>query len=93
VYSSGVVQLYFQWYAYKPPFSDERRRMEILRRLNEIPGIAIPEGSVSRRPNVALDVLARDGNMDRFLAVFDWFLDEVRNPALPTVESEANQSS
>jgi hypothetical protein len=95
VYSSGVVQLYFQWYAYKPPFNDERRRMEILHRLNEIPDVAIPESSVGRRPNIRFDVLARGGNMDRFLAVFDWYLDEVRRAegaprSIP--ESEANQS-
>jgi hypothetical protein len=96
VYSSGVVLVYFQWYAYKPPFNDARRRMEILQRLNEIPGVAIPESSVSRRPSVSLDVLARDGNMDRFLAVFDWFLDEVRaagDPARSTAASGATQSS
>ncbi|MFL5382271.1 MAG: hypothetical protein ACJ8GN_07125 [Longimicrobiaceae bacterium] len=97
VYSSGVVQLYFQWYAYKPPFSDEGRRMEILRRLNTIPGVTIPESALSRRPNISLEVLARDGNMDQFLAVFDWFLDEVRAAdgiaAPSTTEFDANQSS
>jgi hypothetical protein len=94
VFSSGVVQLYFQWYASKPPFSDEQRRMEILHRLNEIPGVAIPESSISRRPNISLEVLARDGNMARFLAVYDWFLEEVRSAAASPrnpVESEANR--
>ncbi|HVG44365.1 MAG TPA: hypothetical protein VM890_06520 [Longimicrobium sp.] len=96
VYSSGAVLIYFQWYAYKPPFSDERRRIEILHRLNEIPGVAIPESSISRRPSIPLTVLARDGNMARFLAVFDWFLEEVRSAAASpgnSAESEENRSS
>ena len=90
VYSSGVVLIYFQWYVNKPPFSDERRRREILHRLNEISGVSIPESALNRRPSIPLAVLARDGNMEKFLAVFDWYLDEVRAAAVapPPAQSE-----
>jgi hypothetical protein len=90
VYSSGAVLIYFQWYAYKPPFNDERRRMEILRRLNEIPGVVIPESAIGRRPSIPLAVLARDGNAERFFEVFDWYLEEVRSAA--AVPSTAGSS-
>ena len=95
VYSSGVVQLYFQWYAYKPPFSDEGRRMEILHRLNEIPGVAIPVSAVSRRPTVLLTALALDDSTSRFLSVFEWFLNEVRagGALAPPVEIQRIQGS
>jgi len=94
VYSSGAVLVYFQWYATKPPFSDDRRRIEILHRLNEIPGVSIPENALNRRPSIPLAVLARDGNMEKFLAVFDWYLDEVRAAAVapPPAQSEENPS-
>ena len=95
VYSSGVVQLSFQWYAYKPPFSDEGRRMEMLHRLNGIPGVAIPESAVSRRPNILLTVLARDDNAERFLSIFDWFLNEIRagGAMSPSAEIQEIQGS
>jgi hypothetical protein len=78
VRSTGSVEIYFYWYGYKPPFNDERRRAEILHRLNEIPGVAIPESALNKRPSIPMSVLAREGNVERFLAVFDWYLDEVR---------------
>jgi hypothetical protein len=78
VRSTGSVEIYFYWYTYKPPFSDERRRAEILHRLNEIPGVAIPESALNKRPSIPMSVLAREGNVKRFLAVFGWYLDEVR---------------
>lgn len=95
VYSSGVVNLYFQWYAYKQPFSDEGRRMELLRNLNQIPGVAIPESAVSRRPNVLLTVLAHEDNTKRFLSVFEWFLNEIRagGALSPSVEIQGIQGS
>jgi hypothetical protein len=76
VLSSGLVDLYFYWYQFKPEFSDEAKRLELIRRLNEIPGVAIPNSAVSGRPTVRLSVLARGDSLDRFLAIYDGFLSE-----------------
>jgi hypothetical protein len=78
VYTGGMVQVSFQWFMNRPPFDDEDSRRELRDRLNQIPGVEIPEGGLSRRPNVPLEVLARDGNIDHFIQVFDWFVAQVR---------------
>ncbi|MEJ7812277.1 MAG: hypothetical protein WKG32_17830 [Gemmatimonadaceae bacterium] len=80
VWSSGTIEIYFQWYATKPPFSDEGRRRELLERLNSIPGadINIPLDALRKRPNVPLVAFAADGACDQLLAIFDWFISEVR---------------
>ncbi|HEX8244973.1 MAG TPA: hypothetical protein VF541_15800 [Longimicrobium sp.] len=92
VWTYGSVEIYFYWYAYREPFSDEARRMEMLQRLNSIPGVAIPASGINRRPSIALSTLAQGDNMARFLDVFEWFLREIRNtPA--TDEPGANLST
>jgi hypothetical protein len=76
-YSNGSVEILFQWYAYKVPFAEESRRAEMLRRLNEIPGVAIPADAIARRPSIPLATLAAGETAERFLAVFDWYHDQV----------------
>ena len=51
VYTYGNVEIYFQWYAYKPPFDAIEKRRELLDRLNAIPEIQLPEDSLNRRPS------------------------------------------
>lgn len=60
------------------PFSDELRRRELLRRLNEIPGIAIPDGAVDKYPSIALTALSSEDALGRFLAVLDWVAQEIK---------------
>lgn len=78
VWSDGSIEFYFYWWAYKPPFSDDVLRAEMLTRLNEISGVALPDSAVSKRPSVPLDLLADDKAWRTFEAAFDWFLDQIR---------------
>jgi hypothetical protein len=78
VWSSGSVEVYFYWYAYKPLFASEARRLEILEKLNAIPGIALPESAIRRRPNIPLADLVGDNRLDQFLEVFNWYLEQVK---------------
>jgi len=78
VYTYGVVEIYFYWHAYQPPFDDDAKRLELLRRINEATGAGLPDSSIQRRPSIALASLTDDAVLERFLAVFDWYLDKVR---------------
>ena len=72
------IEIYFYWYAYKPLFASEARRLEILEKLNAIPGIALPESTIRRRPNIPLADLVGDNRLNQFLEVFDWYLEQVK---------------
>ena len=48
LYSSGVLEIYFQWLIKRPAFSDEAPRQELRRRLNAIPGVSIPENALRK---------------------------------------------
>ena len=78
MWSSGSVEIYFYWYAYKPLFASEVRRLEILEKLNAIPGISLPESAIRRRPNIPLADLVGDNRLNQFLEVFDWYLEQVK---------------
>jgi hypothetical protein len=78
VYTYGTVEIYFQWYQYKPPFEDEANRLELLRRLNAIDGVSIPADAITRRPNIPLAVLAEAQCVAAFLGIFEWFIHEVQ---------------
>ena len=78
VYTYGTVELYFQWYQLKSPFDAEAKRLELLRQLNAIDGVAIPTEAITRRPGMPLAVLAEKQRVLEFLSVFEWFIHEVQ---------------
>jgi hypothetical protein len=73
----GAIEIYFQWLKEKPPFDDESKRLELLKRLNAIPGVQIPSDGITRRPSIPLDILAAPSAMKPFLATLDWVLEEI----------------
>jgi hypothetical protein len=78
VFTSGTVEIYFQWFQKKPPFDQESTRLELLSRLNSISGVTIPESSITKRPSINLSLLVKEESMNKFLAAFDWFLQVAR---------------
>lgn len=62
----------------KPPFDDESKRSELLRLLNEVPGIVIPEKAAEKSLSVPLSSLNNEAALKQFLEVLDWFVQEVK---------------
>lgn len=78
-WTSGMVEIYFQWLAYKHPFVDEAHRRELLDRLVAIPGVEIAPEAISRRPSFDMKHLVEPANLQRFFSVFDWALQRIRD--------------
>jgi hypothetical protein len=76
-WTSGALELYFYWYAYKEPFSDRGKRLAMLEKINEIGGVSLEESAVDRRPSIALKNLLDEESLTRFKAVFHWYISEV----------------
>ncbi|MCB9098371.1 MAG: hypothetical protein H6632_02440 [Anaerolineales bacterium] len=74
----GRMEVYFQWYQYKPPFDAEAKRRELLDKLNAIKGINFPPDAITRRPSFPLKLFENEQQGNQILAVFDWFIEEVR---------------
>lgn len=64
----------------RPPFNDPQRKLELVRRLNAIPGVQIAE-DLDRFPSVDLTVLAQGDRLEKFFKVMDWALSLVKQEA------------
>lgn len=58
------------------PFDDEQRRRRLIRELNTIPGISIPEDSHRKRPSFDMNVMGKSENLHQFLGIMTAVLHE-----------------
>lgn len=79
VYTNGAVELQFQWMKARPPFDDDSKRLEFLRRINEVGGVHVPESAVGRRPSFYLDRLTEAAPRETFEKALDWLLTQIRS--------------
>lgn len=78
LWTYGTLEIYFQWYAGKPPFNSESKRLQMLRKLNEVPGVSLPEESITKRPGIRLDVFKNAEALKKFKAIIQWYIEEVK---------------
>jgi len=78
VWTSGTGDIQFQYLLNHSPFDQEVKRRELLNRLNAIPGIAIPENGLRRRPSFPLKALIPEKSLLAFINTMDWIIKEVK---------------
>ena len=89
VWTNGSVEIQFERFVSRSqrvrdhPFATEAQRMELLDRLNLLPGVAIDPTSISRRPNFDLMLLADPEVRRRFLDILDWVVARLRTQGTP----------
>lgn len=71
----GTAEVVFQHLAARDPFTDRALRAELLRRLNELEGVDIPEGKLELRPSFRLSLLEKDHNRKLLTETLAWFRD------------------
>jgi hypothetical protein len=82
LYSYGRIEVQFQHLKMRPPFDDEQTRLELLRRVNEIPGVSFGPEVITKRPSIQLDLLASNPvALEQLKRVLEW------------VEAEASQTA
>lgn len=79
VWTYGTVEIYFQHLKNRPIFSSENKRLELLQMLNSIPGVSIPENTLSKRPSISLDLLKDEKSLELFFNAFDWLIQQIKN--------------
>jgi hypothetical protein len=77
LWTYGTIEMQFQ-HLNCPPFDGEDARLELIRRLNEIEGVSIPNDAIARRPTFNMVVLASDGDRRQFEAALEWAIEQVR---------------
>jgi hypothetical protein len=77
IYGYGTVEIRFEYMKEVGSFKRKERRLELLRRLNQIPGANLPENKVDSRPSIKIERLIDQTQLNRFLDVWDWYLSEI----------------
>jgi hypothetical protein len=77
VWTYGSVEVQFKMMRSRPPFDDEPKRLELLRRLNDIPNVSILRDSIARRPSIPLSVFVDKSVLNQLLATLDWMFQEI----------------
>ena len=78
LWSTGYIELYFQWHSYKKPFDSDELRLEMLEKFNQIDGISLQKDDINKRPSIKFEVLAKNDNLDQFLEVIEWYMERVK---------------
>ena len=76
VYTSGKIEIVFR----ELPFSSEAQKGELLRRLNEIPGISLREKAVTTWGGFPLSALHQADSLYQFFKAYEWAISEMINP-------------
>ncbi|HJQ26875.1 MAG TPA: hypothetical protein VKA60_23370 [Blastocatellia bacterium] len=80
VWTYGLVEIQFQYMRANPPFDDDAKRLELLRRINQLPGIdpSWTDDTINRRPSIAMAVFKDEVVLDQFFDILDWVVQEVK---------------
>lgn len=81
-YRKAYAQMQFS-YLRRPPF-DEAKIHELRERLNRIPGVHLPEDSVTKYPSIQLSLLGEEPARRLFLDALEWTVREIRHAGAPS---------
>jgi hypothetical protein len=90
-YTYGRIEVPLRHLKRTPPFDDDEKRLELLKRLNTIPGVELERDNIEKWPRISLSILARDSAVKKLFDAFEWVFTEVtgvgievapRNPSM-----------
>lgn len=82
VWTYGTVELQFEYMkSYPGPFRELQVRIEMIERLNGVPGLSVPVEKVDVRPRILLRDLLDEKTLHGFLEVLAWAVERASDPA------------
>jgi hypothetical protein len=77
LYTSGRIVVLFRMQG-RPPFNDDQIRLELLSRVNEIPGVSLGPEVITQRESIQLTLLSGiPGALEQLKRVLEWIEAEV----------------
>ena len=78
-YKNGYVEMQFKYQIEYRPFVEKDKQEYLLKKFNEIPRISFPPEDLNRYPSVPFTVLKDETELPKFLEIFDWIIQEIKN--------------
>lgn len=79
VVTNGILYINFYYLKMKPPFDNEDLRRELLRRINEVPGVNISQELIVKGPSISLKILGNRDALEKFLSALTWAVQQIRS--------------
>jgi len=79
VWTNATVEIPFQWIKERPVYNEESNRLDLLRKLNGVPGIELPEDSINRRPSFPLNSIRYESDLKKFFDVWEDYMNRIKN--------------
>jgi len=78
--TNGTLEVQFGWMRdhQESPFHPEDKRRELLRKLNELPGVFLAEDRIDKFPTMPVAVLVEEASLEQFLKILDWVVNQIR---------------
>ncbi len=76
-WTSGHIQIHFQHLQAKGAFDDGGKLLELLRRLNGISNVDIPDDAINRYPSFMMSALQDEPEQTKFLDAIEWAIHEI----------------
>ena len=93
VWTYGRIEVQFKNLARFAPFDTEAARRELQQRLSAIPGVAIADESLAKRPSFSLALLKEEAAFNQFIAAVEWVATAVANPTAITGTASGNSET
>jgi hypothetical protein len=77
--SDGKTAIRFAYVRTKAPFNSDTVMHELLRRVNEVPGLSFGPESLGKKPVFALELLASPLALEKFRSVVEWMIGQIRS--------------
>ena len=78
IWTYGQVEIQFQHMKKRPIYKEDEKRGQLLKKINEIPGVRIAAEKINSRPSLPIQSLANDSAIDMFLRIWDTYLNTIR---------------
>jgi hypothetical protein len=79
VVTNGLVYINFYYLKMKPPFDNEDLRRELLRRINEVPGVNISQEYIAKGPAIPLKTFQKRDALEKFFSALAWAIQQIRS--------------
>jgi hypothetical protein len=78
LWANGSIAIEFIYLKKKRPFNEESNRLELMERLNKIPGFNISIDRIGGEPSIYLQALKDKNALRQFIDVLDWIVQKIK---------------
>lgn len=79
IWTTGKIQISFEYLKSRPPFDVEEKRKKLLSRLNQISGVNISDNAITKCPNIFLSVFKDESSLKQLLETLEWVVQEIKS--------------